>query len=275
MKQQSRGEGQACKLHACGIVPYRDRPGTKMTTATSENPELRVVDSSLMMKVFYAFALLAAVSVAISLTGKWIGHSIAMAGYTDDATPYEIVIGNNVIVAPANMIRFEQSRRDGIASRLDLYLRYPQMDGYSRDARDDFNGTDGRRTVLFLSFEPQTMSRDMSGRFEPIYSQLIEKQGAPGPAGTTVYKFIRKSGYLDETLVVGDRPGTMPFVARCLTGEAAAQSLAPCERDVLVGDELSLTYRFPEAFLANWQALDKAVAAKAESLLKTTPGASK
>ena len=119
------------------------------------------------------------------------------------------------------------------------------------------------------------MSRDMSGRFEPIYSQLIEKQGAPGPAGTTVYKFIRKSGYLDETLVVGDRPGTMPFVARCLTGEAAAQSLAPCERDVLVGDELSLTYRFPEAFLANWQALDKAVAAKAESLLKTTPGASK
>ena len=245
------------------------------TTATSEGSDIKVVDSSLMMRVFYAFAVLAVLSVAISLAGKWLGHSIAMAGYTDDTTQHEIVIGNNVIVAPANAIRFEQSRRDGIASRLDLYLRYPQMDGYSQDARDDFNGVDGRRTILFLSFEPQAMSRDMSGRFEPIYSQLIDRPGSPGPDGTTVYRFIRKSGYLDETLVVADRPGTTPFVARCLAGEAAAQSLAPCERDVLVGDELSLTYRFPEAFLRNWQALDKAVLAKAGSLLKTAADTAK
>ncbi len=52
-----------------------------------------------------------------------------------------MVIGNNVIAVPANIIRFEQARRDGIASRLDLYLRYPEMDGYSDAARDDFNHT--------------------------------------------------------------------------------------------------------------------------------------
>ena len=68
-------------------------------------------------------ALVAVLSVAISLGGKWFGHSIAMAGYTDDTTVHEIVIGNNVIAVPANAIRFEQARRDGIASRLDLYLR--------------------------------------------------------------------------------------------------------------------------------------------------------
>ena len=33
-----------------------------------------------------------------------------------DATMREVVIGNNVIAAPSNMIRFEQARRDGVAS---------------------------------------------------------------------------------------------------------------------------------------------------------------
>ena len=94
-----------------------------------------------MKRVFYAFAALALLSVAISLGGKWFGRSIAMAGYTDDTTVHEVVIGNNVIAVPANIIRFEQARRDGIASRLDLYLRYPEMDGYSEAARDDFNHT--------------------------------------------------------------------------------------------------------------------------------------
>ena len=40
------------------------------------------------------------------------------------------------------------------------------------------------------------MSRDMSGRFAPIYSSLIVKPGKPGPGGIDVYAFIEKSGYL-------------------------------------------------------------------------------
>lgn len=239
------------------------------TQAAAVATELKIVDSSLMMKVFYACAVLALLSVAISTAGKWLGHSIAMAGYTDDTTPHEIVIGNDVIVAPSNVIRFEQARRDGIAARLDLYLRYPGMDGYSLDSRDDFNGVDGRRTILFLSFEPRIMSRDMSGRFQPIYRELVEQPGSPGPGGLTIHRFTQKSGYLDESLAVAERPGEDPFVARCLTGAAAQQSLAPCERDVFVGDDLSLTYRFPEALLADWQGLDAAVLAKARGLLKT------
>ena len=237
--------------------------------SVADGPELKVINSSLMVKVFYVFAALALLSVAISVGGKWFGRSIAMAGYSDDTTTREIVIGNNVIVAPANMIRFERARHDGVAPRLDLYMRYPQMDGYSDAARDDFNDTGPGKTILFLSFEPQMMSRDMSGRFQPIYSELIEKPGTPGPGGTTIYKFTQKSGYLDESLAVAERPGTAPFVARCLAGAAAEQSLAPCERDVVVGDNLSLTYRFPDTLLADWRGLDGAVVAWANDLLKT------
>ncbi|MER9630483.1 MULTISPECIES: hypothetical protein [unclassified Mesorhizobium] len=237
--------------------------------AATEGPQLSVVDSTLMRRVFYAFATLALLSVAISLGGKWFGRSIAMAGYTDETTVHKVVIGNNVIAVPANVIRFAQARRDGIASRLDLYLRYPEMDGYSEAARNDFNHTGPSKDIVFLSFEPQMMSRDMSGRFAPIYSALIARPGTPGPGGTTLYAFSEKSGYLNEVLAVADRPGKDPFVARCLSGPSSDESLAPCERDILVGDNLSLTYRFPREFLGDWQGLDAAISAEAARVLKT------
>ncbi len=63
-------------------------------------------------------------------------------------------------------------------------------------------------------------------------------------------------------LAVAERPGKDPFVARCLSGPTAEELLAPCERDIQVGDSLSLTYRFPREFLGDWQALDAAIAAE-------------
>jgi hypothetical protein len=235
--------------------------------ATSE--EFNVVDSMLMKRVFYAFAVLALLSLAISFGGKWFGRSIAMAGYTDDMTIRRVLIGKNVIAVPANMIRFLQARQDGPASRLDLYLRYPRMDGYSEAARDDFNHTGSAKNIIFLSFEPQMMSRDMSGRFAPIYSALIDQPGTAGPGGTTIYAFSEKSGYLNEVLAVAGRPGKDPFVARCLSGPSAEESLAPCERDIHVGDSLSLTYRFPRELLGDWPALDAAIATEATRVLQT------
>lgn len=235
----------------------------------ADEPEIRTVDSSLMFKVFCAFALLAVLSAAISASGKWFGRSIAMAGHTDDKTLHEIVIGNDVIAVPANAIRFERARRDGIASRLDLYLRWPDMSGYSTAARDDFNHAGGSRRIIFMSFEERMMSRDISGRFAPIYSSLIAKSGTPGPDGVVLYGFTEKSGYLNEVLAVAERPGDHPFVARCLSGPNAEASLAPCERDVQVGENLSLSYRFPKELLANWRALDAAVLAETSRILKT------
>ncbi len=241
----------------------------RQSAASPAQDTIKAIDSSLMLKVFYAFAALALLSAALSFGGKWFGRSIAMAGHTDDATLHEIVIGNNVISVPANAIRFERARRDGIASRLDLYLRWPDMEGYSEAARDDFNNSDGTKRILFLTFEESMMSRDMSGRFVPIYRSLIEQPGKPGPNGITLYDFTEKSGYLSEILAVAARTGQEPFVARCLTGPSAEESLAPCERDIQLGDNLSLTYRFPRELLADWPRLEASVTAKTARILKT------
>jgi hypothetical protein len=239
------------------------------SAAAADSRDIRAIDSSLMLKVFYAFAGLALLSLAISVGGKLAGHSIAMAGHTDDATLHEVVIGNNVIAVAANAIRFERARRDGIASRLDVYLRWPELEGYSEARRHDFNHTDGARRIIFLSFEERMMSRDMSGRFEPIYASMIVRPGKPGPSGTTLFSFGEKSGYLNEVLAVAERSGEEPFVARCLSGPSAEESLAPCERDIELGDNLSLSYRFPRELLGDWRAVEAAIRKKAATMLKT------
>ena len=221
-----------------------------------------------MMRAVMIFGSLALLSGAISLGGKWLGQTIALAGHSSDTSLHEIVIGNDVLNIPANMIRFEASRRDGIAERVDLYLRWPQMDGYSDAARDAFNHADGDKSILFLAFEPRAMSRDMSGRYEPIYRKLIDATGRPGPGGLSVHRFSENSGYVDEVLVVEDAAKNEPFVMRCLSGLAARESLAPCERDIHITEGLSLTYRMPAGLAGEWREIEAKVRQVASNLVK-------
>lgn len=234
-----------------------------------DDGEMKLVESSFMLRIFYGLVILALLSAAISFGGKWFGKTIALAGHTEDATVHEVVIGNDVVAAPANTIRFERARRDGIAERLDLYLRWPDMRGYSAETRDDFNHVGGSRRVLFLTFEQRMMSRDMSGRFEPIYRSLIETEGTAAPGGMMLYDFKPTSGYLNEVLAMAQSASGQPFVARCLSGPSAEESLAPCERDIHIGDNLSLTYRFPRELLQGWRSLDAAVLARAGDFVRT------
>lgn len=260
-------------MRAMSTCPVRKQPRgaflQAMATEATEQAQPVPVRSAFMLRVFCAFAALALLSAAISVAGKWAGRSIAMAGHTDNRTVHEVVIGNNVLAVPANMIRFEGSRRGGVASRLDLYVRWPQLDGYSLDARDDFNHAGGSRRILFLSFEERIMSRDMSGRLDPIYRSLVDQPGRAGPGGLTVHPFTRKSGYVDEVLIVGDADGPAPFAARCLSGKAARDSLAPCERDIHIGDGLNLVYRMPAELAGSWREVEAAVRRLAEDFLQT------
>jgi len=270
-----------CTLGAGGARPMtpllslarRKRAGARgvemRQAGTFGQLQVKLVSSAFMLRLFCAFAALAVLSAGISIAGKRLGRMIALAGHTEDTTVHEILIGNNVLSVPANAIRFDRERRDGAAERLDLYLRWPDMGGYSATAHDDFNHVGGQKNILFVSLEEQMMSRDMSGRFDPIYRSLIVEPGVPGQGGTTLYGFSEKSGYMNEVLAVAERVGQLPFVARCLTGTSAEESLAPCERDVLIGDNLSLSYRFPRELLPGWRALDAAVVATAARFLKT------
>ncbi|MBQ0708576.1 MULTISPECIES: hypothetical protein [unclassified Ochrobactrum] len=212
----------------------------------------------------FGWLLLAAValvllSVAVNIGGRLLGPLIARGGHSDSTQTYEIIIGNNVLSVPANMIRFSNQRRDGVTARLDLYARWPGLTGYTERDRAIFNLLTPKRHLIFMSIEQRTMSRDMSGRYLPIYAELIEREGETAPGNLTVHRFLEDSGYKGEELVLSDPSSGKPeFVARCLA-DSTAESFNSCERDVQFGRDLQILYRFPRSMLGDWKSLDKAV----------------
>ncbi|UXN60076.1 hypothetical protein [Phyllobacterium zundukense] len=228
-----------------------------------------IFGSALLRRVFYAIATLALVSLCLTIAGHYLGHTISLGGHTEDTKPREIVIGNNVLEVPANTIRFERQRRNGDAERVDLYLHWPDMLGYQPAFLSDFNSAGPEKRLLFLTFEPRATSQDMSGRYGPIYSTLTEGPGSKGPAGLTTQKLRADSGFVNEELMVSaEQAGRLPFVARCLDEQTSKTNLASCQRDIFLGEDLQLTYRFPREILGDWQKLDQQIRTFAEAHLK-------
>jgi hypothetical protein len=228
-----------------------------------------IAGSSSLQRIFFCVAALAFLSLCLAVAGRFLGHGISLGGHTEDVTLQEIVIGNSVLELPANMIRFDKQRRDGVAERVDIYLHWPDMQGYRPEFIQDFNGSGPEKRLLFLIFEPRAISQDMSDRYGPIYSTLTDAPGVMGSAGLTIQTFQPESGFVNEELVVSqERPGNAPFVARCLDAETSKNSLASCQRDIFVGEDLQLTYRFPRELLKDWPQLEQQVQAFAKAHIK-------
>lgn len=233
-----------------------------MTHQTSPIQDAPLFAPRFVWRLTGVVAALAALTLALSLGGRMLGERIAAAGHSDDPRPFEIVIGNDVLAVPGNTIRYQRQRRDGVMSGLDLYLLWPEMEGYSRARAARFNDPALADGLVFVTLSASTMSRDMSGRFAPIYSRLLEPgPPAAGPAGLVRHRLKPEAGYVSEALYVeAAAAGGRPFVVRCLDGPAAGlASGGSCQRDIRIGDDLTVLYRFSEALLPRWRALDRAV----------------
>lgn len=229
-----------------------------------------ITGSPFLQRLFYGAVALALLTVVLVVAGYYFGHTISLGGHTEETDVHEVVIGNSVLALPANTIRFQAQRRDGVAQRVDLYLHWPDMQGYQAEFIRDFNGAGDKKALLFLTFEPHATSRDMSGRYGPVYSTLTDGPGIKGPAGLIIQTFRATSGFVSEQLVSSpESKGRSFFVARCLDEATSKSNLASCQRDVFIGEDLQLTYRFPRELLANWQELEQKVLAFAEGHLKT------
>jgi hypothetical protein len=242
-----------------------------MSISQGADPRHEAVGYHYAQRIFILFAALAGLSLLINLGERVIGSRIALGGHSDRVTPHEIVIGNDVMVVPENMIRLPEQRRGGVAERLDLYLSWPHLAGYNADEAATFNGSAGAPRLVFLSFEERVMSRDMAGRYEPIYKFLTEGAGTDGPMALTRYKLQAKAGYLNEVLYVGpEQYNGRRFIARCIE-DSTEHLIAPCERDIQVGTNLSAVLRFPSDLLGDWRALDAAIPVFIGGLVRTPP----
>ena len=183
------------------------------------------------------------------------------------AGPVAVTVAGTALTVPSTLIRFAMQRRAGEQARLDLAatwpdlapVRPPPVGGEAEPAAD-------APPVLYLGIEQRGTDLDMSGRLGTVYVRFLLPEPLDAPPGLDGRRLAKGSGYEDEELYF--EPGAVrPFVARCFP---LVPGTAPgtCLTDFNVGDRLNVSVRFPKALLADWQVLDKATRALAESFLK-------
>lgn len=220
-----------------------------------------LLSNALMAKVTGGITVLALLACAISYAGHWYGRTLALAGHTDSSTNVAVSIGNDTVTVPANMIRFREQRKDGAAERLNLYLAWPEMQGYSEALSARFDQLNLANNLIFLEITQATMSRDMSGRLEPIYARLFEGEAEDAGHGLTLHRLRADSGYGGEAVLTAKRAGAPDYVVRCVLPLAGPSSgSGDCQRDIHLGEGLSVLYRFSSTLLPAWDHIDAAIA---------------
>lgn len=236
-----------------------------------DDSELPLLSKGFLVKTTIAIGLLAAATFAIGSGGHWLGQRLALGGHSESDRIINIAIGEDRLRIPANMIRFESQRKAGTAERLDLYLTWPGMQGYSKSLQGDFDSTTRPDLLIFLQISQSTMSRDMSGRLEPIYSQLFAGGPKPYAFGLSINTLKPDSGYGSETILSANRAGDLPYAVRCMLPEHPADATGgDCQRDIHVGQDLTVLYRFSSTLLSDWHHIDAAVRSFVETRLDTT-----
>lgn len=221
-----------------------------------------IISNRLAIKLLSALAGLVLIAGVITAAGHWLGQRMASGGHTDSTQEFDIAIGSDIISVPANMIRLAEQRASGTAAGLNLYLTWPEMKGYSVAEKDRFDATNKSTDLIFIEISEATMSRDMSGRFEPIYQRLLSGDSSDFGNGLTLHHLKADSGYGEEVLLSAHRPGKPDYVVRCLLPQRGQDaSSADCQRDIHAGNGLSILYRFSSTRLTEWDHIDAAIEA--------------
>ncbi|MGB7286683.1 MAG: hypothetical protein WBC71_07120 [Salaquimonas sp.] len=231
---------------------YHDR--LQQSAQTDKKPITSATFPALVIKLCVLMALAAAV---IFSAASFYGSIIAQGGHSSSVEIHQVVIGDDVISVPENMIRFRSQRNQNNLSRLDLYAHWPSMQGYNPGNAGIFDSPDTGMPILFVSLEPRDMTKDMSGRISSIYGNFFA--GPPIDAGNGLVRrpFSSESAYFSEDLYY-EANSPYPFAARCV--RQSKQISDPfCIRDIHIGRDMMLTYRFHISLLPDWLAMDRAV----------------
>jgi len=230
------------------------------TGTAHEIEESPLLSTRFIVRLTVVVACLAALTLIISFGGRWFGGRISLAGNTDSTAPITLTIGRDTLNLPENTLRFPSQRKDGLSERADLYLTWPEMQGYSKEHRERFDDIARSSGLIFLQIAQSTMSRDMSGRLEPIYSHLVEGDGVPFTNGMTLHRLRADAGYAGEVLLTAPRAGALDYVVRCaLPATPQMATSGDCQRDIKVGRDLTVLYRFSSTHLPDWDHIDAAI----------------
>jgi len=233
---------------------------SRSTSPSPDTQERPLLSGRTVSRIGMAVLALVLVTVALATAGRWLGQKIALGGHTQSKEEYLIEIGQDRLALAANTIRFREQRRAGKTERVDLYLAWPEMRGYAKDLKTRFDNVSRPDSLIFLQLSQSTMSRDMSGRLEPIYQRLFDGKAESASFGLTLHHLRPDSGYGREVILTSSPTGGAPYVVRCLMpGQGEPATSGDCQRDIRVGEDLTVLYRFSSLLLRDWQHIDAAV----------------
>jgi hypothetical protein len=231
-----------------------------MTSAADEDVSEPLISNRLLFRITSGIGLLALLAAGLSVAGKQLGRGLVLGGNTESRAIHRIVIGQDRLALPANVIRFQAQRKDGPTESVSIYLSWPDLEGYGHANAAIFSDPRRSDRLIFAEFSQSVMSRDMSGRVNPIYSKLFAGEPTKGPAGLMVHRLARMSGFGDERLLTATLPDGSIYAVRCLLpADGRASTSADCLRDVRVGRDLTLLYRFSSTLLPQWAKIDHAL----------------
>ncbi|WP_306050606.1 hypothetical protein [Oceaniradius stylonematis] len=229
------------------------------TAAASPSPHPAANDlPAAAWTAFRVLAVIAGLSAIMVVAGHFYGSRLLQSSMSTSPKPIQLVIGNDVLDVPENMIRHEAQRVPGVTGRVDLRLYWPERAGYRLSHADAFSDTDPETTqTVLISVAKRQWLLDMAGRLELVYGKAADASAAPRPVhGLTALRLDPAHGYVDETLYFAPSAngGALPaFIARCNEPAAgAAPLLLACETDLFFGETLEARIRFPAHFLADW-----------------------
>jgi hypothetical protein len=174
------------------------------------------------------------------------------AAPTSRTDPVALSVGELKFSIPANFIMYARARQGGTLQKIELFTTFPEFKGYSDWNASNFSGNAADSPVIFLLLRDEQFKISEAERLQRVYMTYVTNPaGTPGPFGLMEYTFREDSGYHNEDLFVGQDDGH-PVVLRCVRFSADVPSPS-CLRDVRLGHDVALTYRFKRANLGHWQ----------------------
>ena len=231
-----------------------------MASAPGTETDESLISSRLLFRVTATIGLMAALTAVISIAGRNYGDELSLSGHTASTEIHRVIVGQDTLALPANVIRFDNQRHSGPAQAVSVYLSWPDLAGYSRRHASTFSDPGNAEALIFADFSQSVMSRDMSGRLKPIYQELFVGTPRPGPSGLIIHDLAERSGFADEKLLTGTTATGAIYAVRCMLPRAKAQATAAdCQRDIHVGRDLTMLYRFSSNLLPQWEKIDSAM----------------
>jgi hypothetical protein len=231
--------------------------GGQMSRAGDEFGGLAQQRSSWLIPlvVFFVTACLSAIVFAYYFAPGPPGLGEEMPSPTDATGPVTLTLGPQHFRIPANYILLSSARRGGALNELSMAAVLPGLQGYSPGAAQDFAANAPDSHIVTITVKSSPIPAPEQERLDRIYlMQVVDSGGQIGPFDLKQYSFRPDSGYHAEDLFVGSTEAG-PIVLLC--DRPSAETPSPnCLRDMPLGQNLALSYRFKRVQLAQWRTID-------------------